>query len=279
VRIIRQENAGAAAARNRALSACSGDFVLFLDADDLIDPRHIASLHAAIADASGCIAVSQWDRFTNAPNEAAFPHRPSYRNAPGVDWLLDGQTMLQPGMFLIPRALLVETGGWDERLSLIDDFEFFTRVIARSAGVRYASGARLYHRSGLPGSLSGSNGRKAAESACLSLMLGTRHLLDVEDSQRTRRACADALLSFEHIYYPAHADLRARMRARVAELGGSDLVPVGPPGFHKLRRFVGWRAARRVQHLAERFGLNGAARRAAAGRRSRGVAGSGNARH
>jgi hypothetical protein len=170
--------------------------------------------------------------------------------------------MTQCGMFLIPRALLESAGGWDERLTLIDDFEFYARVIARSAGVRFAPGARLYYRSGLGGSLSGKKSRKAVESAFLSLMLGTRHLLDAEDSPRTRRACANVLQSFDYTYYPTHADLRARMRARVAELGGSDLAPDGPPGFQMMRRIVGWHAARRLQHLAERLRLNGAARRA-----------------
>jgi hypothetical protein len=164
-------------------------------------------------------------------------------------------------MFLIPRALLAEVGGWDRRLSLIDDFEFIARVLAISAGVRFAPSARLYYRSGLPGSLSGRTSRPAVESAFLSSMLATQHLLDAEDSPRTRRACANILQNFEYTYYPEHADLRARMRARVAELGGADLAPGGPPGFQKLSRAIGWRAARRVQILAERFGLNGASRR------------------
>jgi len=267
VGVIQQENSGAGAARNRAFAACSGQLVLFLDADDLINRDHISSLHAAIAGAPGCIAMSQWDRFHVSPDEAAFPHRQSYCDALGAVWLaqdwMHARSMTQCGMFLIPRAILVSVGGWDERLSLgpIDDFEFYARVVASSAGVRHAPSARLYYRSGLNGSLSGRRSRKAAEAAFLSLMLGTQHLLDAEDSLRTRRACANVLQNFEYTYYPAHADLRAKIRARVAELGGSDLAPDGPPDFQTLRQIVGWRAARRVQHLAESLGLNRAARK------------------
>jgi glycosyltransferase involved in cell wall biosynthesis len=265
VRVIRQANGGAAAARNRALAASSGGFVLFMDADDFINSDHITSLHAAIAEAPGCVAMSQWDRFSVFPDEARFPFRASYRDAPGADWLahdwVDGGGMTQCGMFLIPRAILESASGWDERLSLIDDFEFYARVISRSAGVRFASGARLYYRSGLGSSLSGRRSRAAVESAFLSLMLGTQHLLAAENSPRTRRACANILKNFDYTYYPMHAELRARMCVRVDELGGSDLAPDGPPGFHMLRRVVGWRAARRVQHLAERLGRSRAARR------------------
>lgn len=273
VRVIRQQNAGAAGARNRALAASTGEFILFLDADDLVNPGHISSLHAAIADVPRCIAMSQWDRFTVSPDEARFPHRPTYRDAPGASWLAqdwaEAGSMTQCGMFLIPRAVLAEAGGWDERLTLIDDFEFHARAIAASAGVRYAQGARLYYRSGLGRSLSGTRNRKAVESAFLSLMLGTRHLLAAEDSPRTRRACANMLQYFYYVYYPAHADLREKVCARIAGLGGSDLAPDGPPGFQRLRRLVGWRAARRVQHLAERLRLNRAARRPFVRRRHR----------
>ncbi len=264
VRLLRQKNAGAAAARNRAFAASTGTFVLFLDADDLICEEHIATLQAAVADAPRCVAMSQWDRFFASPAEAKFPHRPSYRDATGVDWLVqewsDARPMMQPGIFLLPRALLAELGGWDERLSLIDDFEFFARVLAKCEGVLFAPSARLFYRSGVAGSLSGRSSRAAAESALLSVMLATQHLIDAEDSSRTRRASANILQEFDYLYYPEHADLRAKARARVVELGGASLAPDGPPGFQKLRRAIGWRAARRVQKLAERFGLNRASR-------------------
>lgn len=91
-------------------------------------------------------------------------------------------------------------------------------------------------------------------------MLGADHLLRVENTPRTRLACANILQSFDYEHYPKHANLRARIRDRVAELGGADIEPGGPPGFHKLRPWIGWKAARHVQRAAERLGLNSAAR-------------------
>lgn len=265
VRLIARPNAGAAAARNHAFLETGGHFVLFLDADDLVGPSHVAALFAAIAGTPHCVAMGPWDRFFNARHEAAFRPRSGYRDATGPEWLaaewMNAQPMMQSGTFLIPRPLVEAHGGWDERLSLNDDFEFFTRIISRSAGVRFAPDARLYYRSGIKGSLSGRQSRFSIESAFLSSMLATQHLLGAEDSPRSRRACANILQSFEYKYYPAHDDLRAKIRARVVELGGSDLVPDGPPGFHKVRRWFGWRAARHVQHLAESLKFNGVSRR------------------
>ena len=253
VRVIDQPNAGAAAARNRALAESTGDAVLFLDGDDLVGSDHIERLVASLAGSREHVAMGEWARFSGDPSTATFTRRPAYRDAGGVDWIVDdwtgGRPMTQSGTFLLPRALLDLTGGWDERLSLIDDFEFFARVIARSAGIRFAPGAHLFYRSGLGASLSGRKSRPARESQALSLMLGTQHLLDAEDSPRTRRAAAHVLQDFVYDVYPEHPDLRARLEPRVAALGGSDLAPDGPPGFQRLRRVLGWRLARRAQRL------------------------------
>lgn len=266
VKVIEQENAGAAAARNRAYSASCGEYVLFLDADDLIGTNHLEALVAVLRGGTQHIAMSQWDRFKFLPTESGFPSRPSYRDLPGPKWLtidwISGEPMTQSGMFLIPRSLIEEAGGWNETLSLSDDFEFFARIISRCEGLRFAKDACLFYRSGLTDNLSGRKYRAAAESACRSLLLGTAHLLAIEDSPHTRHACANILQSFEYAFYPDFSDLRSEVRNHIAGLGGGDLKPSGPPGFQTLRRLLGWRAARHLQHAAERLAINTAARAA-----------------
>jgi glycosyltransferase involved in cell wall biosynthesis len=261
VRVVRQENQGQCAAANRAFELSTGELIKFFDADDLLAPDMVEKQVISLRGRSDAIAMGEWARFYGSnPAEATFETRAMYRDADPADWLAaewyGARCMMQCALWLIPRPILEHSGLWDERLTLINDFEFFARVLLNASQIVYTPGARMFYRSGIPSSLSARRSRKAVESAFLSLTLGTGHLLKVEDSARTRRACANLLQDFEYTYFPDHADLRAAARKRVSELGGADLSPDGPPRFHRLRQLVGWRLARRAQHFAEKLGLN-----------------------
>lgn len=264
VRLIAQGNAGAGAARNRALLTSTSSHVIFLDADDLISSSHIEALSDAVV-SDRDVAFAQWDRFYHSPQEAQFPYRPTYVSLPGPDWVVtDWQmvNMTQCGMFLLPRCLLNEFGGWKERLSRgpNDDFEFFARILVRAHALRFAPGARLYYRSGVRGSLSRRGDRTAVEAKLKSLYYGTNHLLAVSSTEAVRSVCADRFQAFIYEQYPWHRDLTRVAHRRVQSLGGSCLLASGPPGFEQLRPWVGWRLARHVQIVAEGWHFNSVGR-------------------
>ena len=48
VSVVTQANRGGSAARNRALTMCQGDYIQWLDADDLLEPQKIAHQMAAV---------------------------------------------------------------------------------------------------------------------------------------------------------------------------------------------------------------------------------------
>jgi hypothetical protein len=155
--------------------------------------------------------------------------------------------MYQNAMFLIPRSLLDAAGGWDESLTLINDHEFYTRLVLASAGVRFTPGARLFYRSGIEGSISKRTCRAACESAKRSVLLSTGHLLKAEDSPRTRRAAARMIRNIVFSFYPEHADLAEELEREVARLGGTDLKPQGGAAFRAIATVAGWRTALRMR--------------------------------
>ena len=255
VKVLQEKCGSAAKARNRAYKESVGEYIKFFDADDLLGPRTIELQMERLDGSTTAVASAEWGRFYGE-NLATFKLNPQsvWRDMNALDWLveawMEARPMMQPGMFLIPRALLQVATLWNENLTLIDDFEFFARVLCHASEVRFTPGAILYYRSGLDGSLSRQKSRKAVESAFNSLMSGTSHLLARRQDQRAKMACANILQDFIYTFYPEHRDLRLKMEKRVRELGGSNLPPSGPPRFEVLRKFIGWKLARRVQRLA-----------------------------
>jgi glycosyltransferase involved in cell wall biosynthesis len=259
LRVLSQANSGQCAALNRGLAEARGNYVKFFDADDLLSPDSVATQVAALSAAPPHrLAYGTWSRFYSAPSEAHFTPRPGWHDSDHpIEWICetwaDAQPMYQCALWLIPRSLLDKAGGWHEELSLINDFEFFTRLVLASEGIVHTPAARLYYRSGVPSSLSARKSRRAWESAHLSTRLACQQLLAREDSARTRRVAADTCQNLVHSLYPEHPDLVADLLAEVRRLGGSRLHPDGGRAFRLLARALGWRTALRLRHLAARL--------------------------
>ncbi len=258
VQLIEQPNRGASAARNTALAAARGDYLQFLDADDLLAPDKLEQqmkLAAATADADE-VLCGTWSRFTHTPADADFTPQPLCADATPIDWVVtkfEQNAMMHPAAWLTPRELAGRAGPWDESLSLDDDGEYFTRVVLASRGVRYCREAVSYYRSGLPGSLSGAKSERAWASAFRSLELSSGRLLARADTPRTRHACATAFQRIIYESYPRAAQCRDRATARVTALGGSPLPPPGGPKHRWARRLLGWRLAKRLQESLHRY--------------------------
>ncbi|UBF28983.1 glycosyltransferase family 2 protein [Kovacikia minuta CCNUW1] len=263
VKVINQSNRGASAARNCALHHAQGDFIQYLDADDLLAPNKIELQVQQLQDGNlGWVAAGEWARFYHHPAEATFTPQPPWADLPPVDWLMcvwEGHWMMHPAAWLIPRTIAHQAGLWDERLSLNDDGEYFCRVVLASQGIKFCWGARSYYRSGNSSSLSGSKSRSAWESALLTLELQTQHLLTKEDSPRTRRICATVFQRLIYELYPDFPDLQHRAEALVEQFGGADLKPTGGPLFQLLAAQFGWQKAKQIQRWVYQYGYGKAA--------------------
>jgi len=223
VRVIDQPNRGASAARNAGLDAARGEFLQYLDADDLLAPDKIErQMRAAAESGPGVLFSGTWGRFYGQPAAATFP----------------------------PQPLCLDAGPWDEHRDPDDDGEYFARVLLASRGVRFCREAVSYYRSGLTGSLSDTGSDRAWSAVYRSHGLTAERLRRAEDSPRTRHASATMFQRFIYESYPWAAECRRQAAAQVAALGGSGLEPEGGLKFQLARRFLGWRLARR---LARRF--------------------------
>ncbi|MFN7877973.1 MAG: glycosyltransferase family 2 protein [Pirellula sp.] len=252
VSVVSQKNAGQCAAANHAFRQSTGEYIKFFDADDLLSPTYIELQMQRLRENQLDVASASWGRFYN-DDLSTFKLSPQsvWRDMDARDWLveawMDARPMMQCALWMIPRRILEKSGCWDESLSLINDFEFFARVLCHTRNVLFTPDATLFYRSGIAGSLSGQKSRKAVESAYHSLVNGTSHLLKVRDGLKAKTACANMLQDFIYTYYPYHSDLTSEIASRINSLGGSNLRPSGSASFNKLSSLFGWKFAKHLQ--------------------------------
>ena len=58
-----QENAGAGAARNRGIGLACGEFLMFLDSDDLFEPDFVEKMYGVIVSSGADVAICRADMF------------------------------------------------------------------------------------------------------------------------------------------------------------------------------------------------------------------------
>ncbi len=257
IKVLSQPNRGAAAARNVALQLAQGDFIQYLDADDLLAPDKLKQQILRLEPDDRCITSAAWGRFTADPEQAIFRADSLWQTLSPTEWLiqaLEQNLMMNPACWLTPRSIAQAAGTWNETLTLNDDGEYFWRVVLASQGVTFCPDAKVYYRSSIPGSLSTQTSNQAWRSVYDSLSSVEQRLLQTETSDRTRRALATAFQRFIYQAYPAVPHLRAAASEKVNRLGGSDVGAEGGPMFQKFSRVLGWKLATRIQKLSRTVG-------------------------
>lgn len=151
IRLVRKANGGVSSARNYGVKCSSGEWLIFMDADDEMGEGALKAFYDAILD---------------HPNQNVFiaeeinklqvrPH--TNRQIKKIDiplfyvWL--GKLHPRPGALLINRSLF--TKGYDERISFYEDFLFMLTLLAKNSAVMIPKVTVIYNNE--PNSLSKSN--------------------------------------------------------------------------------------------------------------------------
>ena len=254
VSVIHQQNAGAASARNKALAASQGDYIQWLDADDLLSVDKVSRQMRALS-ATGSIrtlASSEWGYFRYRPWKAKFRRGPLWEDLDPAEWIMrkwETNSHMQTATWLVSRQLTQEAGAWDTRLLSDDDGEFFSRMIVLSDGVRFVPGARVYYRISPTTRLSyigTSDVKTSAQFLGMTLQVG--YLRSIRDDQRARAACASYFDTWLGLFYPNRLDIMEQARSIAREWGRELQGPRLPWKYRWIQRMFGWPAATAVQH-------------------------------
>ena len=253
IKVYSKINEGASEARNYGFRKSKGEYIQYLDADDIISASKIQNqINLFFKYGNNIIVSGQWDRFyKNHLIETTFPKRFLDRNwdAP-IEWLLNvwqGKGMAQPAVWLVHRSIIQITGEWNRTMIANDDGEFFCRVLLIVDKIYFCKEAYVYYRSGIEYSLSNRKDHENVISILNSFKLYKKHILKVEDSKRVRLALKFNFINFIYINYDKYPNLIPLAKKEIIDLGFEVDGNVGGRKFKTLKCIFGFERTLKIR--------------------------------
>lgn len=254
VRVVARANQGAAATRNQAYNLSEGDYIQWLDSDDVLAPDKVEKqLNALTAnDGPRVLMSSAWAPFYYRTSVAKFIDTALCADLSPVEWLIlkmGSNLHMQTATWLTSRDLAEAAGPWDTRMLSDDDGEYFSRVLLHTERTRFVAGTGAFWRTTTRGRLSYIGGSLPKQRALLlSMQLHVKYILSLEDSERTRQACLRYFQTWYGSFSPEFHQLTSELRSMAAEFGGTLVEPQLRPKFAWMKTLFGAQLASRAQN-------------------------------
>ena len=128
IRYFTWDNQGPAASRNHLLSQASGDWIMFLDDDDMLVPQALEDFSNELVDPRERILYCRYLRIDSAGNE--LPTRDKFRTLPQGDAAIElfSKNFLLPSGSLLPTGVLRAMGTPFPIGQLAEDYDCFLRL-------------------------------------------------------------------------------------------------------------------------------------------------------
>jgi glycosyltransferase involved in cell wall biosynthesis len=175
---------GGNGARNYGFKMSQGEYVNWLDSDDLFSENKIEEqIKVALKDKSN-LTTCKWGRF-NAKDQFTIKDLEIYGDyEPGYllikDYGVKGM-FFPPHSFLISRGTILKSGLWNEYLKINQDGEFFSRVIINSNKIGFSEQSYVLYRFNSNSKTSDFSSMLKAKHAILSWKLIESHMQLVEE--------------------------------------------------------------------------------------------------
>lgn len=148
---LKRENRGAGAARNEGLRAAQGEFIAFLDADDLWEPNYLEEQLAFIIQQKCDLVCADAMHFGNSPlagrtfMEAFMDTAPPIGEFTFLNLISAERSLITSGV-LARREAILEAGLFDEGLRNSQDFDLWLRLTRQGKRLAFQRKVLLRYR-------------------------------------------------------------------------------------------------------------------------------------
>lgn len=143
---------GGNSCRNIGLEVAQGEYIQFLDSDDLLASNKFEEQVRALSNYPGnTVATCKWGRFTTIQEHLnSKPNEPTYISSDGALKLFDvfgkHSIWFPPHVYLTRRSVIEKAGYWNEDLKMNQDGEFFARVLLSASQIVFVPTTEVYYR-------------------------------------------------------------------------------------------------------------------------------------
>lgn len=147
LKVFSYSNGGLPVARNRGISHAAGDFITFLDADDLWTPDKLELQFLALQQNPEAGAVYSWTQFMDDKGQSFHGCKAVFYNGNVYADLLLGNFIDSGSNVMIRREAIASVGDFDPTLASCEDWEYWLRLAAKWHFVVVAKPQIFYRQS------------------------------------------------------------------------------------------------------------------------------------
>jgi glycosyltransferase involved in cell wall biosynthesis len=126
-RTIRQKNTGVSAARNRGIVSATGQFIAFLDSDDLWFPKKL-STQVGFFESNPNALICQTEEIWIRNGVRVNPKKRHKKESGGIFERSLGLCLVSPSAVMLHRRIFDEVGFFDETLPACEDYDLWLRI-------------------------------------------------------------------------------------------------------------------------------------------------------
>lgn len=126
--LLEQTNQGLATSRNNGLKKCKGEFVMFLDADDRLEPTALAIGVNTLRASPNCVFVSGFCQLIDESGKPRHTIQPHLYSDDSYESLLRSNFIWSPSCVMYRRDLFDTIKPFDNNLNATADYELYLRI-------------------------------------------------------------------------------------------------------------------------------------------------------